>query len=570
MPSGEARGGFAINQLFSHKIFPVQPSLFSRSQYTVFFSLLALVYIIGLFVPLMDNDSAHHANIALHMYLTGDYVNLIDHGKDYLDKPHLHFWLAAWSYSVFGVTGFAYKLPSFLFTILGTYSTYRLGKSLYNNEVGKLAALIVTSSFAYILANNDVRMDAILTASVIFATWQLVEWVSTKKVWNAVGAALALALGFCTKGHIAVFTPAIGIFFYILCKRDWRSFYHPQLLLIFFCFAVFIAPVVYCYYLQYNLHPEKIIRGKSGRSGVAFILWKQNFERFQGDSFGADAKNDYFFFFHSFLWAFAPWSVLTFIAFLNRAKSFANRKYEWLTIATFAVMALMISFSGFKLPHYLNIIFPASAVLCASFLLEGWHGRRALKRLLLTQIIICVLCLLIAGVVNVWAFPATNVLVIVGFILLLLIGVFILRQLNNSLQKIIGASVVTSVLIFFLLNANFYPQLLRYQGGNEMALETKGKVDAKRVYFWPEIYSSSYNFYTSELRKEFTGSILQQPSPIWIMADLSRLEQIKQKGFPVLETIEQDDYEITRMQLPFVNPATRKGELTKMILVRVK
>src|SRR5512141_517779 len=103
----------------------------------------------------MDNDSAHHADIALHMYLTGDYVNLIDNGKDYLDKPHLLFWLCTVSYNFFGVTTFAYKFPSFLFTLAGIYSTYKLGKSLYDNETGKLAALIIAASFAFILANND-------------------------------------------------------------------------------------------------------------------------------------------------------------------------------------------------------------------------------------------------------------------------------------------------------------------------------------------------------------------------------------------------------------------------------
>src|SRR5439155_2858418 len=133
------------------------------------FLLLGLVYSIGLFVPLMDNDAAHHASIALHMYRTGDYVDLIDNGKEYLDKPHLHFWLAAFSYHLFGVTSFAYKFPSFLFTLLGTFSTFRLGRSLYNSEVGRLAALIVASAFAYVLSNNDVRMDAILTAAIIFS-----------------------------------------------------------------------------------------------------------------------------------------------------------------------------------------------------------------------------------------------------------------------------------------------------------------------------------------------------------------------------------------------------------------
>ncbi|HEY0039043.1 MAG TPA: glycosyltransferase family 39 protein [Flavisolibacter sp.] len=548
----------------------MQSTVFSRSQYILLFAFLGLVYTIGLFVPLMDNDSAHHANIALRMYLTGDYVSLVDHGKDYLDKPHLHFWLSAFSYSVFGVTGFAYKLPSFLFTLLGTYSTYRLGRSLYSNEVGRLAALIVASAFAYILANNDVRMDAILTASIIFATWQLTDWVNGKRPINAIGAALGLALGFCTKGHIAVFTPAVGTFFYILYKKDWKAFYHWHLLIILAAFAVFISPVVYCYYLQYDLHPEKVIRGKSGRSGVAFILWQQNFERFQGDSFGADAKNDYFFFFHSFLWAFAPWSILAFTAFFRRIKSFTKRAYEWLTLSTFLVFVLMISFSGFKLPHYLNIIFPVSAVLTASYLVEQREKGKSLKGLLLTQVILCILCLLIAGVVNVWAFPVEKAFAIFGFLFLLGFAFSFLRRLGSNLQKLVGASVITSMLVFYLLNSNFYPQLLRYQAGNELAFDTKEKVDAKDVYFWPGIYSSSYNFYTSELRKEFHDSVLQKEGPVWIATITPRLHEISDKGLPILRTYGHRDYEITRMQLPFVNPSTRKQELTEMVLVRVK
>src|SRR5262245_23121619 len=162
----------------------------------------------------MDNDSAHHANIAMHMYLNRDYVNLIDAGKDYLDKPHLLFWLCALSYKIFGLSSVAYRLPSFLFTILCVYSVYRLGRSLYNQETGKLAALMIASSFAFILANNDVRMDAILTACVAFATWQGVEFIQRKKIMNAIGLAAGLALGFDTKGHIAVFAPLVGLFFY--------------------------------------------------------------------------------------------------------------------------------------------------------------------------------------------------------------------------------------------------------------------------------------------------------------------------------------------------------------------
>lgn len=545
-------------------------TVLTRSQYALLFFLLGLVYVAGLFVPLMDNDSAHHADIALHMYLTGDYVNLVDQGRDYLDKPHLHFWLSAFSYSVFGVTGFAYKFPSFLFTLLGTYSTFRLGKSLYNSEVGRLAALIAASSFAYILANNDVRMDAILTASIVFATWQLVDWVNHKRLGNALGAALGLALGFCTKGHIAVFTPAVGIFFYLLYKRDGRSFFHWQWLVIVAAFAVFIAPVVYCYYLQYDLHPEKIIRGKSGRSGVAFILWKQNFERFQGDSFGADAKNDYLFFIHSFLWAFAPWSLLAFVALFHRLKNFFSPRQEWLTASTLVVLALLLTFSGFKLPHYLNIIFPAAAVMTAAFLLHRWESRKSLRPLLLTQVILCTLCLVVAGAINLWAFPVSNGWVIAGFLLLLLVCGFFLLRVQLALPKLVVASVCTSLLVFYLLNTNFYPQLLRYQGGNELAFATKETVNPKNVYFWPGVYTPSYIFYTAEPEKTFSDAVLQKPGPVWILTDGAHLSEIRQKGYPVLQTYRHADYEITLLQLPFINPATRKKELGELLLLRVK
>ena len=183
------------------------------------------------------------------------------------------------------------------------------------------------------------------------------------------------------------------------------------------------------------------------------------------------------------------------------------------------------------------------------------------------DILVRTLCLLLVGVVNVWAFPVYGFWVIAGFFLLVFVCAFLLLRVRLTLPKMVAGSVVTSLLVFYLLNSNFYPQLLQYQAGNELAFATRGKVDAKNVYFQPGLYSSSYVFYTAELRKEFHDSVLQQPGPVWLMTDGDLLQQIKP---PVLQTYEHVDYEITRMQLPFVNPATRKKELTKLLLVRIK
>ncbi len=540
-------------------------SFFSSRIYFFLFSLLGLVYIIGLFVPLMDNDSAHHADIALHMYLNRDYVNLTDAGKDYLDKPHLLFWLCATSYKIFGVTTFAYKFPSFCFTIWGTYSTYRLGKSLYGDEAGKLAALLVASAFAYILSNNDVRMDAILTACVAFATWQGVEFIQHKKNLGAVGLALGLALGFSTKGHIAVFTPAVGLFFYILHLREWKLFLNWKWLITLACFVVLIFPVVYCYYLQFNLHPEKMVRNKDHINGVKFILFGQTVERLQGESFGSKAKHDYLFFIHSFLWAFAPWSILAYIAFVKRLKYFFKRTEEWLTPVTFIAIALILTFSGFRLPHYLNIIFPATAVMTASWMLSDSLKQ---KTIYIIQLIVCSLILILLALLNVWAFPLKNFLISTGLVFALsVVFYFLLNKQLAFLQKSIGISVATMIVSFFLLNGNFYPQLLKYQAGNELAKKIKGNVDAANVYFWKDNYSSSFNFYTATERKQFDDSLfVKGKKPIWLLYDSRNLDEIKKSGYKIGMTYHSIDFEITKLDLKFINPASRPTELKEMVI----
>lgn len=553
--------------LILHKNRLLNNPLLPRSIYIFLFALLGIVYITGLFVPLMDNDSAHHANIALHMYLTGDYVSLVDYGRDYLDKPHLHFWLCAFSYKIFGVTTFAYKFPSFLFTVLGTYSTYRLGRSLYNNETGKLAALIVASAFAYMLANNDVRMDAILTACVALSTWQLVDLVQTKKLVNVFGAALGLALGFSTKGHIAVFVPAVSILFYILYRKEWKLFINPKCLLLLLFFGILISPVVYCYYLQYNLHPETMVRGKDHIDGVKFILLNQSVERFSGEM-GSDAKNDYLFFIHSFAWAFAPWSILAFAAVISRTRNFFKRKQEWLTTGIFWTMLLVVSFSGFKLPHYLNIVFPAAAVLAASYIIS--FNEKQTRNAYTLQVIIVSALLLFSLLLNAWAFPVQQFWIIgIAVLLLATVFYFIRSSMYNRLQKTVGISVAAMIVAFFLLNTNFYPQLLTYQAGNELASKTKGKIDPQKVNFWNETYSSSFCFYTKTLRKSFADSVLKSNEKTWLLYDTRDEEAIRNEGYKLENPISSRDFEITKLNLKFVNPATREKSLTALAIAEI-
>jgi hypothetical protein len=139
----------------------------------------------------------------------------------------------------------------------------------------------------------------------------------------------------------------------------------------------------------------------------------------------------------------------------------------------------------------------------------------------------------------------------------------------SSLQKSITASVATMALLFFLLNSNFYPQLLQYQGGNMLAFATKGKLNPADVYFWKETYSSSFNFYTATLRKPFTDSVLQTGKKIWLLYDIRNEEEIKLAGYKQGKRFSTLDYEITKLDIKFVNPIRREKECTRMVLAEI-
>ncbi len=541
----------------------------SRPLYIILFSLLGLVYVAGLFVPLMDNDSAHHANIALHMYLTGDYVSLVDHAGPYLDKPHLHFWLCALSYNLFGVTGFAYKLPSFLFTIGGVYSVYRLGRALYDTETGRRSALVMASAFAFILANNDVRMDAILVACIAFASWQLVVFVQHKKLSSLMGAALGLALGFSTKGMIGVLAPLAGAFFYVLYRREAKFFISPKWWLLLFCFALFISPVLYCYYRQFNLHPETVVRGQDHINGLKFILLNQGAERLSGEMGGA-AKKDYLFFLYTFPWAFAPWGLLVFIAMAGRLKRFFLKKEEWFCTGTFLLLLLLFSFSGSRLPHYLNIAFPVSSVMTAAYLTGNSRAERMKKLVAVIQGINVFSLLAVALILNAWAFPVNSFWVTAGAVLLLALVFYFIKSKSYTLeQKNWLVPSAAMILFFFLLNVNFYPKLLRWQGGNELARMTAGKADPRTIYFWTNNYSSSFNFYTATLRQPFNDTVLRGGKKIWLLYDIKNEPEIRAAGYRLVPEFETPDFEITKLDLPFLDPSRRSGRCSKMVLAEI-
>ncbi len=561
-----------MSSQIKYQHYPLTPVL----NFSIF--LLFIIYVGGLFIPLMDNDSAHHANIALHMYLNNDYVNLIDRSTDYLDKPHFFFWLTALSFKVFGVNGFAYKFPAFLASILAIYSTYKLAVCLTGKTTAKLAAIVFASSLAFILANNDVRMEALLSAMIITAVWQLTLFTDRQKTKNLLLGAVFTAIAFSIKGWLGPIIIFSAIFFKILFDKQWQLLLNPKTWLFIPVFVVCISPVLYAYYLQYDAHPEKVVRGMDNISGIKFILWNQNIERFEGKTWIVNnKKRDYFFFFHSFLWSFLPWSLAAFTAiyfFIKR--SIAKKKIFSSTIylaAAFLFVLISISFSKFKLPHYLPLLFPFAAIFTATALKILLKQPQKARFLNAVQLFVGVICLLLITTINIYVFPVKSI--VSGICIAVLTGLllyFIFWQKFNYQYRTIAVSLLTALLVNFSLNFNFYPQLLDYQGGQSLAKQVlkAGIPDNKIILL--EHYSSSFDFTMAALhRYESVKTIKNIPGRenYFYFANDEQIEELKTAGYRVKTIFTQTDYEITKLKKAFINPATRKNTLKTLQLVQI-
>ena len=537
------------------------------------FVLLVGSYLRGLWIPLMDNDSAHHALIAMRMVETGNYAELIFRDADYLDKPHFLFWSIALFFKIFGVSAWAYKLPSLLFSVAGIYATYRLGKSVFNAQAGQLAAVILASSYAFFLANNDVRMDAILTAAIIFATWQLIEWIHTNRLVNMFMAATGLAVGFATKGAIGLVMPALAGLLYMYQVNSWSVLTKMRWAGLVSTTAVLLLPVFYSMYLQFDLHPEKVIRETTGNSGVLFLLFGQSVGRYSGTAWGTLAQNEPFFFVHTFLWAFLPWSLVALLAFTDAVKDlWKNRRAigkrdavkpaSFFLVATSAIIFLLISGSQFKLPHYLNILFPFFALLTGSFLVTHAVARRRLIRTL--QYVALGALLIVTCFLNAYVFPVEGTLEKISIVVLMII---LAVSIYQRWEQIALITLLVTSFCYALLNFNFYPKALALQGGSHLArivMEQNISVD-KVFYLQGYGQANSLDFALGKIIP--AKSIDRFDQPAYIVTDESGKNALQDAGLRFAEIKVVQDFRVSVLSKDWIIPKNRNAFQDKLYLL---
>ncbi|MEP2059873.1 MAG: glycosyltransferase family 39 protein [Maribacter litoralis] len=551
--------------------------MISNLRYWFLIVLIFLVYVAGMFVTLFENDSAQFSVMAMRMVQENDFFSLFKGPEEYLDKPHMHYWLAALSYKIFGITEWSYRIPGVLATLLAAYSCYGLGSLLYNKNVGKLSALIFMTAQTIVLGAIDVRTDAVLTGFSILAIWQLAAYIEKGSAKAIAVGAFAAGIAFSTKGQIALLVIGLPILCHLFYTGKWKAFISWKVLLALVIFAVTIAPMLYAYYLQFDMHPEKVIRGKANRSGIFFIFWEQSFERLSGEGIGKNSS-DYFFFFHTFLWVFLPWTILGIIAFYNQIRAFIGQKFkfkqgkEFLTVGGITLIFIIISFAQFKLPHYLNITIPLFAVITAAFInkLYTANNKKTVKSLMIGQYFVLSIVFIASALICFYVFKLRSLVAYFFLLVAAIIIVYYALKREGVFMKLVTISVCASLLLNAVLNLHFYPNLLDYQGGSSMSkIITEKNIPVDRIYKVGSDHTWSLDFYNQYPVQITTPQVLKNKKDVWVYVNDAEMAMLEEKGFDWDDQLSVDQFRITRLQGKFLNPNTRKKVTRKMHLLHL-
>ncbi|MTI30091.1 ArnT family glycosyltransferase, partial [Xanthovirga aplysinae] len=343
---------------------------FPDNVYKLSLLFLSVLHLSGLFTPIIEGDPSLYACISKTMHLTGNYIELFSNGNDWLDKPHLPFWLTALSFKVFGVNDFAYKIPALLFTVLAAFYTYKFARALYNKQVARLAVLSLLAACHLVINNNHVKAEPFLTGFIIASVYYLYKLQHNLNLKNLLLGAMFASFAVMTKGIFVLLPIWSAIGGELLFKRKWKDLFHFKWLLFLLLTLLFITPEVYALYYQFDTHPEKVVFGETGVSGIKFFLWDSQFGRFFNTgpiTFGR--QFGYFFFLHTLFWAFFPWCVILYYSVL---KTILKREFikpprgqEFYNISAALFITVLFSISTFKYPHYIVIAFPFYSILIA-------------------------------------------------------------------------------------------------------------------------------------------------------------------------------------------------------------
>ncbi|MCC6462105.1 MAG: glycosyltransferase family 39 protein [Saprospiraceae bacterium] len=543
---------------------------------------LCVVYARGLGLDVMDVDASQYASISMEMLQNGQWLQVQHRQADYLDKPPLLFWSSAFSFLLFGLHNWSYKLPSLLATAAGVYATWRFCLLYYPARTARQAGFILAACIGVLLLGNDVRTDTLLMGMSACTVWQLAAFVhpdTQNKSRHLLAAGFFAGLAMLAKGPIGIIMPAFAVGTHLLLQRNWSGLFQWRWLLALGGTALVLAPMCWGLYQQFDLHPEKIVNGRSGVSGLYFFFWEQSFGRITGENVWQNDTSP-FFFLHVYLWAFLPWSILLLPALGQRLQGIFQQKFrlpvseEAYSLGGFVLTFVALSMSRYKLPHYIFITLPWAAVLTARWLAH-WETRLAptsQSRWNTAQLGLLAVPALLSYLLLGFVFPTDNLFL--WGIPTALFGWAFWKTEPASADGLVQRGVLVFLGAALVLNFHFYPNLLPYQSTAAAARYAQAhQIPVDKLAFFNR-HGHALDFYSGRILPELAdleqiAATTAGSDAFWLYTDSTGRAQLDSAGLHFEQITRIPHFQVALLKPAFLNPATRMQATEPVFLLKI-
>ena len=465
---------------------------------------IALVSSLGL-AAFVGPDEPRYAQVAREMFSSGDFISTRLCGLLWFEKPVLFYWLAAASYSVFGVGEFAARVPSAV-AALGTVAMlWFVAKRCAMPIWGAMSAAVLATSVIWIGFSHAASPDMLLSASIsiaLLAAWLSLETEGRERLRLLLFSAAFVGLAMLAKGLVGVLFVIIilglhGVVARRFVFRSAREFLAAV--------AVFLL-VAGLWYIPVTL-----------RHGGVFIeefFINHHFKRYLTNKYQHPQASYYY-----LLVAFAgtlPWSFLLLPAIgrLGALRPRHNARDSLLALAWIWLVFTIgfFSLSTSKLPGYILPAFPAFALVLGAQAERLWNGERTFALKIAALLNALAITLLLVGAElylqkKGMTFPGGNMLLALPVVVGILVGVAFVRGATRS--ALIGPA---AVVFAFVIGANFIlPRLNSSLGDREWALRVASLLRPnENIVFYKAKKKYAHAFYSNgRIRFYFEGRPIQ-------------------------------------------------------------
>lgn len=523
-----------------------QKEVLSSPIFFLLLGLLFIVYLAGLFIPIMEIDAAQYASISWEMLHRNSFLQVTDGFKDYLDKPPLLFWLSAFSIHLFGNSSWAFKLPSVLASIASWYALYRIAKHFYGIGTARTTILVYATCISSLIMLNDIRTDTLLLACIILCIWQALLFFEKNTWLHLILASFFAGCAMLAKGPIGLLVPILALVPHYFFTGKVPQLFRIKLLAAPIIILLVLSPMLYGLCEQF------------GWEGIHFFFWKQSFGRITGENVW---KNDAssLFFVHTLAWSILPWTL-----YFVRGLLKSPKRTEYLSLFGFLLPFLALSQSHYKLPHYIYVVSPFVSIIVARALHDSpsLSWQRIVK---VVQSIVLIALILAGSLILIYVFPANTI-----FLILALCGLLFLSYLvYQSKQGLFIASIAVFIWLGFLVNFHGYPSLLLYQSQSEVAFHLKENNIPVEQFFTFNTWGRTINYYNAQIPLNFSDAVLEKYEAAYVYIKEPDLAYFQQK-FKTEITATYPHINVTRLSLPFLIPSTRSEHYETRYLIKVK